>query len=196
MIEETDSSRRRPVHPDAAAQTPALRYLGEPGSSDAAMQAMSEQAGSETFQRIVDAKRAVVVLETGHAEEMIVQFRRLAQRSGQVMYLWRESDGLHSLREGEVAVPGCVRVADTLRYVMQSMHFGVYLLADMAPPVKPTVMSLLRQIARVQTPYVRRVVLMTQTPALASVLEDVAVSIDCDHARAVRPRLRDGRWVV
>lgn len=160
------------------------------------MQEMSEQAGSETFQRIVDAERAVVVLETGHAEEMIVQFRRLAQRSGQVMYLWREADGLHSLREGDVAVPGCLRVGDTLRYALQSMHFGVYLLADMAPPLSPTVLSLLRQIVRAETPYIRRVVLMTQTPALTSVLESLAVSIDCDHARLVRPRLRDGRWVV
>lgn len=196
MPEKPDSNPSLLAPPVSAAQARALRYRETPRSSDAAMQAMSEQAGSETFQRIVDAESAVVVLETGHAEEMVAQFRRLAQRSGQVMYLWRESDGLHSLREGEVAVPGCLRVADTLRYVLQSMHFGVYLLADMAPPVKPAVLSLLRQIARVQTPYVRRVVLMTHTPALASMLESVAVSVDCDHARLVRPRLRDGRWVV
>lgn len=160
------------------------------------MQAMSEQAGSETFERIINAERSVVVLETGHADELLGQFRHLAQRSGQVMYLWREGEGLRSLREGGVEVPGCHRVGDTLRYVLQSMHFGIYLLADMAPPMSPAVLSLLRQIVRAQTPHVRRVVLMTQTPALASMLGNVAVSIDCDHARLLRPRLRDGRWVV
>ena len=160
------------------------------------MQVMSEQAGSETFERIVSAERAVVVLETGHAEELIVQFRHLAQRSGQAMYLWREGNGLQSLREGGVSIPGCLRVGDTLRYVLQSMHFGVYLLTDMAPPLSPSVQSLLRQIGRQQTSHVRRVVLMTQTPALGSALGSVAVSIDCDYARALHPRLRDGRWIV
>lgn len=196
MTDKLHPQNHPSTHPQSGTEEPALRYLGIPTSSGACMLEMSEQAGSETFQRIVEAERAVVVLETGHAEEMIVQFRRLAQRSGQVMYLWRESDGLHSLREGDVAVPGCLRVGDTLRYVLQSMHFGVYLLADMAPPLSPTVLSLLRQIVRAETPYIRRVVLMTQTPALTSVLESLAVSIDCDHARLVRPRLRDGRWVV
>lgn len=160
------------------------------------MQAMSETAGSETFERIIGAERPVIVLETAHAEELVVQFRFLAQRSGQVMYLWREGNGLHSLREGEVPVPGCLRMGDSLRYVLQSQHFGVYLFADLTPPLSPTVLALLRQIVRTPSPHVRRVVLMTQTPALAKSLDKVAMPIDYQHSHKLQPRLRDGRWVI
>ena len=89
------------------------------------MEAAGLQPGIDTLDRIVDAESALVVLRTDQPEVVVEQFRQITRRSGQSAYVWYRDDGLRSLREGDVRVPGCRRVSDTLRYVLQSMHFGI-----------------------------------------------------------------------
>ncbi|HET7360205.1 MAG TPA: hypothetical protein VFJ04_08655 [Rhodanobacteraceae bacterium] len=159
------------------------------------MEAPAVLAGSDIFERILGADGPLVVLETDQAEMLIEQFRQLARRNGQTAYLWREGAGLASLREGEVRVPGCLRMGDTLRYVLQSMHFGVYLFADVGVPISSANLSLLRQLTRSRSTHVRRVVLLTASPQLADSLGGIALALRRREAR-VQPRLRDGRWVT
>lgn len=160
------------------------------------MEAPAVQAGSDIYERIIGADGPLVVLETDQADVLVDQFRLLARRSGQAVYLWREDVGLHSLREGEVRVPNCLRVGDTLRHVLQSMHFGIYLLAGVKAPLSQSNISLLRQLVRARTDHVRRVVLLTDDPALAASVADMALSLSRRDGLRRRPRLRDGRWVV
>jgi len=153
--------------------------------------------GTDVFDRILSASGPLVALQTGETNQLIDQFRLVARRTGQAVYLWRHAEGLASLRDAQMRVPGCTRLGDALRYISQSLHFGVYLL-DMPPgPPSATDGALLRQLARAQTGHVRRVVLMGASPSLLATFEDDIIRVDADwRARAAAPRLRDGRWIV
>lgn len=160
------------------------------------MEAIPAQVGSELFDRILDARTPVVVLETRQPEALVEQFRQLVRRSGQTVYLWREGTGLHSLRESGVRVPGCLRVSDTLRYVHKSMRFGIYLMTGLKPPLSSTQFPLLQRIDRARTPFVRRVVLFSDGPDMAKSLGGMATVLRHEEVSLTRLRLRDGRWVV
>ncbi|WP_052394879.1 hypothetical protein [Oleiagrimonas soli] len=159
------------------------------------MEAAGLQPGIDTLDRIVDAESALVVLRTDQPEVVVEQFRQITRRSGQSAYVWYRDDGLRSLREGDVRVPGCRRVSDTLRYVLQSMHFGIYLMIGVEGPLDRAEQTLLRQLERGRSDQVRRVVLLTDDEALIDSVEGLATMMGGSVAGA-RPRLRDGRWVV
>ncbi len=160
------------------------------------MEAIPAQVGSKLFDSILDAETAVLVLQTRQSEDLIEQFRQQVRRTGQTAYLWREGEGLQSLRESGVHVPGCLRVSDTLRYVQKSMRFGIYLLAGLKPPLRATHISLLRRLSRTPTSFVRRVVLLSDGPEMAQALEGLAMPLHHEEVSATRLRLRDGRWVI
>ncbi|GAB3041211.1 MULTISPECIES: hypothetical protein [Oleiagrimonas] len=159
------------------------------------MEAAGLQPGIDTLDRIVDAESTLVVLRTDQPEVLVEQFRQITRRSGQSAYVWYHDGGLHSLREGGVRVPGCRRVGDTLRYVLQSMHFGIYLMIGVQGPLDRAEQTLLRQLERRRSEQVRRVVLLTNDDALIESVDGLATVIGGAVAGA-RPRLRDGRWVV
>lgn len=160
------------------------------------MEAIPTQIGNELFDRILAANTAILVLETHQSEALIEQFRQLVRRSGQTVYLWRDGEGLSSLRESGVRVPGCLRASDTLRYVQKSMRFGIYLMTGMKPPLPTAHLSLLQRIDRTQTAFVRRVVLLSEGPELAKSLGSLATMLRHEDLVSTKPRLRDGRWVV
>ncbi|WP_132141553.1 hypothetical protein [Luteibacter rhizovicinus] len=153
--------------------------------------------GTEVFEHILSAAGPLVALETGDSAVLVDQFRLVARRTGQAVYLWRQGEGLCSLRDAQARVPGCVRLGDALRYILQSLHFGVYLLDMPDTVLSATDSALLRQLARAQTEHVRRVVLLGVNATVLGALDNVVVRIDADwRLRVIRPRLRDGRWVV
>jgi hypothetical protein len=159
------------------------------------MEAVGLQPGTDTLDRIVNAESVLTILMTDQPEVLVEQFRHVARRSGQSVYVWYPESGLRSLREGDVRVPGCRRVGDTFRYVLQSMHFGIYLMVGVRGVLGRGEKTLLRQLQRASGEHVRRIVLLTNDEALVKSAEDVASVIGADHAGG-RPRLRDGRWVV
>ena len=103
--------------------------------------------------------------------------------------------GHGQLREVHARVPGLQRLGNALRYMQQSNHFGIYLLAKFPLPISTMDNNLLRQLARSPAGHVRRVVLLDAEPALVAGLDDVAVRLDGSSRPAQRPRLRDGRWL-
>ncbi len=159
------------------------------------MEAAGFQPGSDTLEEIVDAGTVLVVLRTEQAGLLVDQFRSVARRSGQAVYVWHPDQGLKSLREVEVRVPGCRRVGDTLRYVLQSMHFGIYLMTGVRGKFSAADHLLLRKLSRTPSEQVRRVVFLTDDDAVIQSLEDMATLLG-GQAAGSRPRLRDGRWVV
>lgn len=160
------------------------------------MASAAPQAGTEIFERILDATSGLVVLESDDVHGLIEQFRMMARHSGQAVYLWQPDTGLGSLRDAHARVPDCQRLGNALRYMQQSMHFGVYFLLGIELPLSAMDATLLRQLARAPKEYLRRVVLIDAPAALIEHLGEQAVYLGSAESRLRRLRLRDGRWLV
>lgn len=153
-------------------------------------------AGADIFERILTASGGLLALEGGDSDALIEQFRALVRHSGQSVYLWSPTTGLDNLREAHARVPGSQRLNQALRFVQQSMHFGVYLFRHLPLPLAPADVNQLRQLARPPTEQVRRVVLVDAPRSLLDSLADTLIKIDCAAPVEIRPRLRDGRWLL
>jgi hypothetical protein len=161
-----------------------------------AMASVPLQAGAEIFERILAAPSGLVVLDSKDVETLIGQFRAIARHTGQAVYLWQPDTGLGSLRDAHVRVPDCLRLGNALRYMQQSMHFGVYFLLGLELPLSAMDATLLRQLARAPKGHLRRVVLIDAPVALAEHLGELATHLNSEDSQPKRLRLRDGRWLV
>jgi len=148
------------------------------------------------FDRVLASKRNLIAIETAEVAQVIEQFRQLARRSGQSVYQWQEEAGIVSMRESEVRVPGSKRMTDALRYILQSMHFGIYLFTDVGSQLRPPNTGLLRQIGRIHVGNERKVVFIGKSFEIPDSLDDLVERVTHEAVRPVRPRLRDGRWVI
>jgi hypothetical protein len=160
------------------------------------MVSAASHVSTEVFERILATPSGLIVLDTKDVSVLIEQFRAIARRTGQAVYLWQPDTGLNSLRDACVGVPDCQRLGNALRYIRQSMHFGVYFLVGLELPLSSMDATLLRQLARAPKEHLRRVVLLDPPPALAAHLGELAARLGCDSHPPQRLRLRDGRWVV
>lgn len=154
------------------------------------------QAGAEILERVLSARSNLIALEGGEEVDLIGQVRSLVRRSGQAVYLWNPEVGLGNLREEHIGLPGSQRLNIALRYMLQSNHFGVYLLQRLPLPLAMADATLLRQLARATTGHIRRVVLMDPQESVVASFSDVLVRLSCKPKPAQRPRLRDGRWLL
>ena len=148
------------------------------------------------FDRIIASKQSLIVVETSDVDGVLVQFRQFALRSGQSIYQWQEETGISSMRESEVRVPGSKRMADALRYIMQSMHFGIYLFARVEGHLRAPNTGLLRQIGRSRSGNERKVVFIGNAMVMPDNLEELTEHLSHERVTPTRPRLRDGRWVI
>jgi len=151
--------------------------------------------GTDVFDRILSASGPLVALQAGDTHQLIDQFRLVARRTGQAVYLWRHAEGLASLRDAQMRVPGCTRLGDALRYISQSLHFGVYLFVDFAGYIKPADTLLLRRISRLQTANERKLVFVGSNIEMPEELDGMYDRMSVQTEQANRLRLRDGRWV-
>ncbi len=145
--------------------------------------------------RILQSPQHLVLLETEAAGEMVAQMRTLAMRGGTSVYAWDPEIGIASLRESGLNVPGSKRIGDALRYVMQSMHFGIYLFVDFADHLRPTDTLLLRRISRMQTANPRKLVFVAARIEMPEELEGMFERITNESEQRPHLRLRDGRWL-
>ncbi len=149
---------------------------------------------AELLARVLAGEQALTLLDTGDAAALADEFRRQALLGGQSLYLWNAEEGLCSLREAGVRVPATHRPGDALRYVLQSMHFGIYLIPLPLQDL-PAVLPLLHQILRQRAGYARRVVLLAPLDALPPALAEQALRLRLAASGQGRLRLRGGRWV-
>lgn len=159
------------------------------------MAPMASQSGSEIFNRILSAASGLVVLETTDVHELIGQFQFIARTTGQSMYVWQPDTGLSSLRDAYGGVPDCQRLGNALRYMQQSMHFGIYFMVGLELPLSAMDDALLRQLAESPPDHLRRVVLMDVPAALAKALGNLTTRLNAEDSRPRHLRLRDGRWL-
>jgi hypothetical protein len=160
------------------------------------MMATAPQVAAEILERILGATSGLVVLDSPDSLALIGQFRALARSTGQAMYLWQPDIGLGSLRDAQVRVPDCQRLGNALRYMQQSIHFGIYFLVGLELPLSAMDATLLRQLARMPKEHLRRVVLIDVPVALVEHLGELAVRLNSTDSSPKRLRLRDGRWLV
>jgi hypothetical protein len=170
---------------DAAADATTELYLGGDG-----------QVPEGFYAKLIATPSPLVILEIANALPVIEHLRVLARRQGQSIYAWTAQNGLASLREAGITVPGSQRPAEALRYVLQSNHFGIYLFPEITPQLYAQFAPQLRQIARAQPGVERKVVLMGSQIRLPAGLEALCSRMSVVHRNAPRIRLRDGRWVT
>ena len=145
------------------------------------------------LERIIGAQGGLILLRCDEVERLREQLRQHSIRTGQALYAWDAESGLHSLRNGELPVPGTRRFQDALRYIVQSAHFGIYFFSGYAQPLDAAMIPLLRQVAKMHGERVRRVVLLDPATSLPQTVE--SVELPWNSGKRARPRLRDGRWV-
>ncbi len=147
------------------------------------------------LEQILGANGNLIGIETMHIDEALEQFRQLALRSGQSVYLWNPETGIAALRQSELRVPGSKRFNDALRFIFQSMQFGIYLLIDFEGQIKPPNTALLRRFARVRSGNQRKIVFLAQSLQLPPEIDVLVERISTVATSNSPPRLRDGRWV-
>jgi hypothetical protein len=145
--------------------------------------------------RIVQSPHPLVVLQTPHVAETLAQMRVLAMRGGTSIYAWEPDSGLVSLRESGLHVPGSKRMTDALRYVLQSMHFGIYLFVDFAEHLRPAETLMLRRIVRLQAANERKLVFVGSKVDLPEEVDGMYERVTAENEMRRQLRLRDGRWV-
>lgn len=157
----------------------------------------------ELFERIVESERNLIAIDTPRDEEILAQFQRFALRSGRALYTWTERDGIVSLREGDVRVPGSMRLIEALRHISSSIHFGVYVFRGLPAHLQYSTwrgqcMALLRQIGRGagKAGNIRKIVLIEPRAHFGDALDDMMERIADDPNPPKRIKLRDGRWVT
>ena len=115
---------------------------------DRLMQDENTQLVESFYQQLVDREERVLVLHTTDKRSALEQFSLLSRRSGQSIYQWSAKTGLQSLKDSDISVPGSRKLADTLRYVLKSMQYGVDVLTDFGPQLPGRSEDFLLQIQR------------------------------------------------
>jgi|GEM_PF-404753 len=146
------------------------------------------------FDELLERGERILAIRTDDLPGTLDQFESFARQSGKAIYLWRPEEGLRSLKVTDMSVPGSTRMADALRYVANSMHYGVYGFVGFDRQLNLQCTQLLRDIAGNRTGYDRKVILLGEDFRLPGNLKALTARIE--HRPARQLRLRDGRWVV
>ncbi len=157
--------------------------------------AMDVIVSPKLFEQILGAEGNLIGIETAQIEETLEQFRQQALRSGQSVYLWDPENGIAALRQSELRVPGSKRFNDALRFILQSVQFGVYLLIDFDEQIKPPNTSLLRRFARIRSGNQRKIVFLARSLSFPEEIDSLVERLSTSAKSSSPPRLRDGRWV-
>lgn len=147
------------------------------------------------FEQMLRAEGNLLGLESRNIADTLAQFQQIAVRTGQSVYLWTPDTGIASLREADVHVPGSKRLADALRFVLQSVQFGVYLFTGFEDQLRPPATSLLRRIARIRTGNERKLLFVAASLEVPDELDGLVERLGGATGDTPHPRLRDGRWV-
>lgn len=164
--------------------------------SEALVRTSGEQRVPERlYEQLLDSPSNLILIDSPFPTELLAHLRLMAQRRGHSIYHWNAEAGLTSLREHGITVAGSKRIAEALRYVLQSGHFGIYVFPYERREFTPQVLALLRQIARGKEGIDKRVVVLGTTAELSSTLAKIGFLLTHRHGPSQRLRLRDGRWI-
>lgn len=150
---------------------------------------------AQLFDALMELEDNLIALHTADPQSSIETIRSLAKRSGQAVYEWDAELGLRSLKAEDIHVPGSRRLNDAMRYVLQSMHYGVYIFTGFERHMRPPAISVIRQISRIRSGAERKVIFVGDRIRLPMQLSGMVAHVMHDSAPVERPRLRDGKWV-
>ena len=157
---------------------------------------MTEVEFPETLhQYIENAPSTIVAIYCQGAAEIVKALEGFTRRRGTTIYAWTVDRGLISLREQGMVVPASRRLADALRYVQQSAHFGIYLIPVAGSQLTPPIVAQLRQISRVSDGPLKRIVLLNETADLPNSILEYCAHLQMQPRSSAKLRLRDGRWI-
>ena len=148
------------------------------------------------FESLLERSDRVIALHSRDVEAALVQFRMVCRRTGKSIYHWSDGRGFHSMKAADISVPGSRKLSEALRYVLQSMHYGIYVFTNFEKQLQHSCTQFLKEIAYPQDGYERKVILLGNDVLLPGVLSESVFHSFEDQQGTVRPRLRDGRWVV
>lgn len=147
------------------------------------------------LEEILELDSRLIALETPEVETVLVQYRLICRQSGQSIYHWSPEGGMVSMKAADISVPGCRKLVDAARHIVQSMHYGVYVLTDFSRELTGGAVEQLRKIPDAKD--ARKVIFLASALKLPRLLERLAHQVAVEPAQeSSRPRLRDGRWVV
>jgi hypothetical protein len=181
---------RRP--PDANA-THVVQHQQVPRIAVMEIDAPMEPVEDSLLDRMLATDSTLIVLRCNDADALSDALRSLAQRTGKALYFWRASIGLCRLPGRDETVPGVVQLADVLRFIERSPHFGMYFIADLPAEWSADLLALLRRIAQIDAQQPRRLVLLGALADLPAGLP--ARELTWGPPVAARLRLRHGAWV-
>ena len=156
---------------------------------------MDAEFAQVLHQHIEDSPSILIALYCRGAAEVVKAFEGYSRRHGTTFYAWTMDRGLISLREDGIVVPGSRRLGEALRYVQQSVHFGIYLLPVAGQQLTPPTIAQLRQITRASDGVIKRVVLLNEGGDLPASILEYCAHIQLQPRSSARLRLRDGHWV-
>ena len=151
---------------------------------------------STFYDRLLERESPVIALDCEDPESALIQFRLTSRRSGRSIYHWTEGGGLQSLKASDIAVPGTRPLVEALRYVVQTMHYGIYVMSGFERQMSSTPMNYLIQLATEPQSDERKVILIGTGLRLPRPLLRVADLISESERQALTLRLRDGRWLL
>ena len=148
---------------------------------------MDAEFAQVLHQHIEDSPSILIALYCRGAAEVVKAFEGYSRRHGTTFYAWTMDRG--------IVVPGSRRLGEALRYVQQSVHFGIYLLPVAGQQLTPPTIAQLRQITRASDGVIKRVVLLNEGGDLPASILEYCAHIQLQPRSSARLRLRDGHWV-
>lgn len=148
------------------------------------------------YESLVEEEARVVAVRVNDVDASIRHFAELCMRSGRSVYLWTESRGLISLKASEISVPGTRGLEEALRYVRNSLHYGVYVFAASRLRLTQEAASYLNDLRGDRAGSDRKAIFLSEYFHLSLATQELFVHTQEPTAIGERPRLRDGRWVL
>ncbi len=148
------------------------------------------------YDQLIERDENVVALHCEDVGAALKQFSALCRNSGRSIYHWSPGNGLLSLKATDISVPGSQKLSDALRHVEQSMHYGVYVFSETSGHLQHRSVEYLRKLAASSDGYQKKIILLGKDIRLPGLLTDCVSHVFEQPKQRIRPRLRDGRWVV
>lgn len=156
------------------------------------IQAATAPVEDNLLDRILAADSALLALRCDDVDALTEALRGIVRSTGKAVYFWRERTGLCRLPGRDEAVPGVVHLADVLRFMEHSPHFGVYFIGELPAEWNRDLLKLLKRIAQIDPKQPRRLVLLGALTDLPAALH--ARELAWGRPKDGRLRLRHGAW--
>lgn len=151
---------------------------------------------SKFFESLLETGHTVIALDVSDLDSTLLHLRSLSRSTGRSFYYWSENNGLHSMKDSEITVPGCSKLIDALRHVANSLHYGIYIFSGFDKQLTHNANQALISIAKNPNEAKHCVILIGEKLNLPGMLKSSIHQVAYHEQDQPKLQLRDGRWVV